>query len=151
MLLSDKWSIATSTAFGAVAGLLIVDSLGAIIGGSLGAALAYVADRARVRPLVATTTIVGVAAGALIGSSIVATICLPGSCVGFEIGGAVVLGVASLIGVGLVAALVTRSFDEYNESIEAGRELPTVGCETPEDGEQRTEDRKPIADSDSDS
>ncbi len=133
MLPSDKWSIATSTIFGAVAGLLIANSLGAIIGGSLAAAIAYVAARARVRPLVATTTIVGVAAGALIGSSVVATICLPASCVGFEIGGAVVLGAASLVGVGLVAALVTRSFDEYNESIEAGRERPTVGCETPEE------------------
>jgi hypothetical protein len=125
MLLSDKWAIATSSVFGAIAGILIVDSLGAIIGGGIGATLAYLAARARIRPLVATTTIVGVAAGALIGSSIVETICLPASCVGLEIAGAVVLGLASLIGVGLVAALVTRSFDEYNESIETGRERTT--------------------------
>lgn len=133
MLLSDKLSIATSAAFGGITGFLIVDVIGGVIGAGLGAGLAFVAARSRVRPLVATTTVAGVASGALIGSSIVETICLPESCVGFEIGGSVVLGVAALIGVGLVAALVTRSFDEYNESIEAGREPPTVGCETPED------------------
>ena len=71
-------------------------------------------------------------AGSLIGSSIVETICLPESCVAIEATAAVVVGIASLIGVGLVAALVTRSFDEYNEHQAAGTEPPGVGCEVPD-------------------
>ncbi|MCZ7532929.1 MAG: hypothetical protein M5U23_05930 [Acidimicrobiia bacterium] len=132
MLTTDKLSIATSTAFGGVAGFLIFDWSGAVVGAVIGGLFAFGAAKARVRPMVATTTFVGAAAGALIGSSIVETICLPDSCVGLEIGAALVVGIASLIGVGLVAALVTRSFDEYEESVAAGKEPPTPGCELPE-------------------
>jgi len=105
---------------------------GGIVGATCGIAFASLAARANVRPLIATTTFVGGAAGALIGGSIVETICLPETCTGLEVGGSVVLGIASLIGVGFVAALVTRSFDEYNESIEAGAPPPEVGCEVPD-------------------
>jgi hypothetical protein len=119
MRLTDVLSIATSAVFGIIAGFLTFDTVGAVIGGLTGALFSFVA----------TTTFVGGAAGALIGGSVVETICLPDSCTGLEIGGTVVLGIASLIGVGLVAALVTRSFDEYNDSVEAGRPPPEVGCE----------------------
>lgn len=133
MRTSDALSILTSAAFGAVAGMLMFDMVGAVVVGILGAVIAYVAARANIRPLVATTTFVGAAAGALIGASVVETICLPDTCTGFEIGGAFMFGLVSLVGVGLVAALVTRSFDEYNESVEDGRPPPEVGCEVPED------------------
>lgn len=115
---SDVLSIVTSALFSAVAGVLTFGLVGAAIGLLVGGCLAAIAAAGHVRPLVATTTIVGAAAGAMIGASIVETICLPDSCVPLEVGGAVVLGIASLIGVGLVAALVTRSFDEYNERLE---------------------------------
>lgn len=131
---TDALSMVTSAAFGGVAGVLMFDLLGAVALASVGAMFAYAAARANVRPLIATTTFVGAAAGALIGASVVETICLPDTCTGFEVGGAFVFGVASLVGVGLVAALVTRSFDEYNESIDEGRPPPQVGCEMPEDG-----------------
>ena len=133
MRATDVLSIATSAMFGGVAGILMFDLAGAIAVAMVGAVLAALAARANVRPLIATTTFVGAAAGALIGASVVETICLPDTCTGLEVGGAFVFGVVSLIGVGLVAALVTRSFDEYNESVEDGRPPPEVGCEMPED------------------
>jgi hypothetical protein len=134
MRASDVFSIVTSALFGAVAGVLMFDLIGAVVVAAVGVLVAYLAARANVRPMVATTTFVGAAAGALIGASVVETICLPDTCTGFEVGGAIVFGLASLVGVGLVAALVTRSFDEYNESVDDGRPPPEVGCEMPDEG-----------------
>lgn len=133
MQASDWFSVTMSTIFGAITGFLIHGVPGAVIAAVIGALFAFGAAKVQVRPLIATTTFVGAAAGALIGSSIIETICLPGSCVGLAISGAFVVGVASLVGVGLVAALVARSFDEYEESVAAGRKPPTAGCETPND------------------
>ena len=45
---------------------------------------------------------------------------------------AVVTGLGALVGVGLVVALVTRSFDEYHEAVAANRPPPEPGCETDE-------------------
>ena len=132
MQATDWLSVGTSTAFGMVTGSLLGDTGVALAGAIIGGAFAYAAARARVRPIIATTVFVGAAAGVLIGSSIVETICLPDTCVGLEIAGGVIVGLAALIGVGLVAALVTRSFDEYNESVAEGIEPPSVGCETGE-------------------
>ncbi len=127
---TDWVSLATSAAFGMVTGSLLGGTTAAIAGAVIGIAFAYGAARARVRPAVTTTVFAGAAAGVLIGSSIVQTICLPDTCVGLEITGGVVIGLASMVGVGMVAALVTRSFDEYNESVAQGKEPPSVGCET---------------------
>lgn len=145
MLPGDRASIVASAAFGGIAGWFILDVVGAIAGAILGALFAFFAARSRVRPLIATTAFVGAAAGALIGSSIIETICLPATCTAYEVGGGLVIGLASLIGVALVAALVTRSFDEYNEAVVEGRPPPEPGCESepadgPEDKGQRTED-----------
>ena len=130
MQLTDWVSVVTSAAFGLITGSLLGGTLGAVVGAAIGFAFAYGAGRARVRPVVATTVFAGASAGALIGASIVETICLPDTCVGLEITGGVVIGIASMVGVGLVAALVTRSFDEYNEVVAQGKEPPTAGCET---------------------
>jgi hypothetical protein len=116
--------------FGTITGSLLGGTTAAVAGAVIGIAFAYGAARARVRPTVASTVFAGAAAGVLIGSSIVQTICLPDTCVGLEITGGVVIGLASMIGVGMVAALVTRSFDEYNESVAQGKEPPSVGRET---------------------
>lgn len=132
MLPGDRASVVGSSIFGAIAGYFIAGFSGAVAGAALGAVFAYVAARSNVRPLIAITTFVGAAAGALIGSSIVETICLPDACPGYEISGAIVLGLASILGVGMVAALVARSFDEYNETVIKGEEPPGVGCEVPE-------------------
>lgn len=101
--------------FGGLTGILLGGALLAIAGAALGAAVGFIAARANVRPAITSTVFVGAMAGALIGASIVETICLPGSCVPLEISAAAVSAIAAFIGVGLVAALVTRSFDEYNE------------------------------------
>ncbi len=101
--------------FGALTGALLGGGLLAAGGVALGAGVGWIAARANVRPAITSTVFVGAMAGALIGASIVETICLPGSCVALEITAATVSGIAAFVGVGLVAALVTRSFDEYNE------------------------------------
>ena len=133
MRFSDIVATVISVVFGGIAGFLIGGVVPAIIGATLGLAFGVVAGRANVRPAITMTVWVGAMTGALIGSSIVETICLPGSCAAVEATAAVVIGIASLIGVGLVAALVTRSFDEYNEHQAAGTEPPGVGCEAPDD------------------
>jgi hypothetical protein len=117
---------------GMIGGFFIVGRTGAIIGAILGGLFAVGAARANVRPLIAVTTFAGAAAGALIGASVVETICLPDTCPVYEFTGALVLGLASIVGVGLVAALVARSFDEYNESVIKGEDPPGPGCETPD-------------------
>ena len=71
------------------------------------------------------TVFVGAMAGALVGASIVETICLPGVVRSpRDATAAGVSAIAAFIGVGLVAALVTRSFDEYNEHVAAGQDPP---------------------------
>lgn len=129
---SDIASTLVTAAFGAFTGWMLAGIVGAIIGSIGGIGFGVLAARMNVRPAITMTVFVGAMAGALIGSSVVETICLPGSCVAIEASAAFVLGVGALVGVGLVAALVTRSFDEYNASVADGREPPTVGCETPE-------------------
>lgn len=130
---SDLGAILVSALFGFITGVLIAGWVGGAAGAALGVAFAFGAARANVRPAITMTVFVGAMTGVLIGSSIVQTICLPESCVALEVTGGVVIGLASLVGVGLVAALVTRSFDEYNEKVQAGEPPPTAGCETEPD------------------
>jgi hypothetical protein len=110
---TDLISIIVNTFFGAVTAWLIFGSsiVAIALGALLGAAFGFGAARANVRPGVAMTVFVGAMTGGLIGSSVVSTICLPATCVPLEITAGVVTAVASFIGVGIVAALVTRSFD----------------------------------------
>ena len=132
MRTSDIVATIVTAAFGGLTGWLLADTIGTVIGLALGVGFGIVAARSNVRPAITMTVWVGAMAGALIGASIVETLCLPDSCVALEATSAVVIGVASLIGVGLVAALVTRSFDEYNEHQAAGTEAPSPGCEAEE-------------------
>ena len=145
MRLSDYFSIAVNAGFGAITGWLIAGSVGSIIGLVLGLVFSVFAARSNVRPGIAMTVFVGAMAGGLIGSSVVSTICLPDSCTGLEISAGVVTAIASFVGVGIVAALVTRSFDEYNEREDAGLPPTSVGCEvpqeTPDDRPQTSDDR----------
>ena len=129
MRLSDIAAAVVCTAFGALTGWLLGSTALAIVLGGVGLAVAVGAARANVRPAITMTVFVGAMAGALVGASIVETICLPDSCVALETTAAGVSAIAAFIGVGLVAALVTRSFDEYNEHVAAGREPPSPGCE----------------------
>lgn len=45
---------------------------------------------------------------------------------------AVLAGLAAAIGVGIVAVLALRSFDEWKTAEERGLPAPGVGCEVPE-------------------
>jgi len=135
MRLSDYFSILVNGSFGVVTGWLIAGNTGAIVGAAIGVGFGVVAARANVRPGIAMTVFVGAMTGGLIGSSVVSTICLPNSCTGLEVVAGITTAVASFVGVGVVAALVTRSFDEYNEREEAGLPPTGVGCEVPEDAD----------------
>ncbi len=128
---------ATIAALGA--GFALLGALtGSLIGGTAWVVAAAVvagiagvaAGAAGMRPLVALAIAVGTIGGALVGRGVVRALCLPGSCPGLEATAAVITGVGALIGVGLVVALVTRSFDEYHEAVAANRPPPTPGCET---------------------
>jgi len=135
MRLTDLISIIVNALFGAVTGWLIFSSgfLGIAAGGAAGVAFGFGAARAHVRPGIAMTVFVGAMTGGLIGSSVVSTICLPGTCVALETAAGIITAAASFVGVGVVAALVTRSFDEYYESLDAGLPPTGVGCEEPEE------------------
>jgi len=132
---TDIISIIVNAFFGAVTSWLIFGSsiTAVVLGALLGAAFGFGAARANVRPGIAMTVFVGAMTGGLIGSSVVSTICLPSTCVPLEITAGIVTAIAAFIGVGIVAALVTRSFDEYNERIDAGLPPTGVGCEAPEE------------------
>jgi len=132
---TDLISIIVNALFGAVTGWLIFGSgfLGIAAGGALGAAFGFGAARANVRPGIAMTVFVGAMTGGLIGSSVVSTICLPATCVALETTAGIITAVGSFVGVGVVAALVTRSFDEYYERLDEGLPPTTVGCEAPEE------------------
>lgn len=137
---SDIAATVVTVCFGAVTGWFMEGAILAVLGAVGGLAFGVIASRANVRPAITATVFVGSMAGALIGASIVETICLPGSCGAAEAGAAVVIGLASFVGVGLVAALVSRSFDEYNESVASGVAPPGVGCEAESDDQA---DRSP--------
>lgn len=136
MRASDIAAIVSSTLFGALTGWLIDDTKGAVVAGIVFGSLAFLGARANVRPAIVATVLVGTMAGGLIGSSIVEAICLPATCPGLEATGGIVTAALTFVGVGLVAALVTRSFDEYNERDGAGLPEITVGCELDEDDPQ---------------
>jgi len=112
----------------ALAGASVGGGAGAAVAGAVGAALGYASIRAAVRPFVAIAVIAGTAIGGFVGAAIARTICLPGRCLGVEIVAGSLTALGSLIGVGLVVALVTRSFDEYYEARSQGEPPKITGC-----------------------
>ena len=90
--------------------------------------MGLIADRVDVRPVVAIFVIVGTVTGAFVGAAIAALLCQPSSCLGAEIAAGVVTGIGALVGVGMIAALTARSFDEYQTAVAANRPPPTTGC-----------------------
>lgn len=121
MRVTDVLAILTSVLFGGITGWLLGGMTAGLVGAFASGALALVGVRARIRPAVVVTVLVGAMTGGLIGANVVHAICLPATCRSLEVVGGVISAVLSFIGVGLVAALVTRSFDEYNEQIAADR------------------------------
>ncbi len=113
---SDVVSFGAAVVIGGVAGFAIGSVPGAVIGVVVAVALTAGSVRLDIRPLVAVPVLVGTAAGAFIGRMITRILCLPGSCPGFEIAGAILTAIGALVGVGLVVVLTVRSIDEYNEA-----------------------------------
>ena len=113
---------------GMIPGMLLAGPIGGAIGATAGAAMGVVAERADVRTVVALAVIAGTATGAFIGASIASVLCSPASCIGIEIIAGAVTGLGALVGVGMIAALTTRSFDEYRAAIAARQPPPTTGC-----------------------
>lgn len=133
-------TIGGAALLGAATGWLVGGGTpGAVTGLVVGLLLGIVADRLEVRPVVALAVVVGTVAGAFIGRNVVRALCLPGTCAGLEAGAAILTGIGAFIGIGLVVALVTRSFDEYHEAAAANRPPPRTGCGPDEACEPETD------------
>lgn len=103
------------------------------VGAIMGLGIAAMILVFRVRPIVAVSVGTGAGVGAYVGGTIVGVLCEPQGCAVFEATAATVTGVGALVGIGLVVALATRSFDEFREATEQGRKPPTTGCGTGDD------------------
>jgi hypothetical protein len=123
-----------STAIVLGAGWALGGTMGAVIGSLVGLGLGLIAARLQMRVMVALALVGSLAIGAIIGQGIVHALCLPAGCIAAESFAAVVTGIAALVAVGLVVALVTRSFEEYHEAVAARRPPPEPGCESDELG-----------------
>jgi hypothetical protein len=105
-----------------VAGGLLIGPVAAVLLGVLGAGIGFVVVRAGIRWVVAIPVVLGTAAGAVLGWAITHAVCRPEGCPVAEASAAVATAVGAFVGVGLVVALVIRSFDEYREG--PGRPTP---------------------------
>lgn len=109
--------IAAMGAIGWLTGLFFSPSAGwTVLGLAVGLGLGYAMARAGVRPFIGPAITGGGLIGAWIGREIVRALCQPGSCTSVEIAGGLLTAIGSMIGLGLVVALVVRSFDEFRES-----------------------------------
>lgn len=135
---SDILAVSASVVFGGVTGWVLGGTTGGLVFAAGSGIVALGGVRLGVRPGIMLTVLVGAMTGGLVGSSVVNAICLPATCRGIEIAGGVITAMLSFIGIGLVAALVTRSFDEYYEQAAAGHPPRGVGCETDERDPEQT-------------
>jgi hypothetical protein len=122
---ADILLIATMAAFGWGAGMLFAPGAGwSLIGLALGLGAGWLMARTGVRRAVGPAIAIGGIVGAWIGRAIVRALCLPGSCPRVEIAGATLAGIGSFLGIGLVVALVVRSFEEFAEGRGPGGDGP---------------------------
>ncbi len=121
---------------GAGGGVAVGGVAGAAIGAAAGLAFGVFAAASDMRSIVALAVALGGAVGFVLGRSIVHVLCSPSGCPAVEWTAAAATGIGSVVGVGLVVALATRSFDEYREAVAARRPPPTPGCETDESPEE---------------
>ena len=101
---------------GAWAGQALGGLLGLLIGAPIGLLSGFGALFAGIRLLVAVPVLAGTVVGGVLGHSIARVLCFPGECGSAAVAAALLAGAGTLVGVGLVAALVTRSFDESREA-----------------------------------
>lgn len=121
--------VLAATIIGGVVGLLLDRSISwMMIGAVVGLGIAVMIVRFDVRPLVAAPVGIGAGIGAYLGGTIVGVLCQPAGCPAFEAVAATTTGIGALVGIGLVVALATRSFDEYEEAKHRGSPPPTSSC-----------------------
>lgn len=123
------------TAIGVGVGAVAAAVPGATIGGLAGLATGIAIGATGMRPLVAVSVATGTVIGFIVGRSIVSVLCAPEGCATVEWVAGVATGAGALVGVGLVVALATRSFEEYHEAVAAHRPPPEPGCEADESPE----------------
>lgn len=116
MRVSDIAFAAAVLLVGAWAGQSLGGLLGLIIGLLVGAVTGFVVFSSGMRMVVAVPVVSGAVVGGILGRSIARVLCFPNDCASAEIVAALLAGIGTFVGVGLVAALVTRSFDEFRES-----------------------------------
>ena len=131
MRVQDVFTVVAAAALGIVSALFFgAEGIWIIVGAVAGLAFGIAVVALKIRAVVALSVAFGTVIGAVVGKSIVHALCLPSECPAAESGAAIVTAIGAFIGVGLVVALATRSFDEHREAIAAGRPPPTPGCET---------------------
>jgi hypothetical protein len=125
-----RWlPVAAATALGAAVGWMVDRTVAwTTIGAVVGLGIAVMIVWYQVRPLVAAPVGIGAGVGAYLGGTIVAVLCEPSGCIAFEATAAITTGIGALVGIGLVVALATRSFDEYREAQQRGAPPPTSSC-----------------------
>lgn len=125
-----RWlPIVTAGVIGGALGWLVESTVAWItIGAVVGLGIAAMIIVFGVRPLVAAPVGIGAGIGAYLGGTIVGVLCEPAGCPAFEAAAATTTGIGALVGIGLVVALATRSFDEYQEAMERGAPPPTSSC-----------------------
>jgi hypothetical protein len=131
-------SIAGSAFAGAISGWLIGQSVPwCAVGGVVGAGIAAMILLVGVRPIVAVPVGIGAGIGAYVGGTIVGVICEPQGCPAFQATAGIITGIGALVGIGLVVALATRSFDEYHAAVAKRVDPPVTACkaEDPEDSD----------------
>jgi hypothetical protein len=102
------------------------------IGAVMGLGIAVMIVIYEVRPLVAAPVGIGAGIGAYLGGTIVGVLCEPAGCPAFETVAATTTGIGALVGIGLVVALATKSFDEFQESRRLGTPPATSSCSVDE-------------------
>lgn len=108
--------VATAVAVAVVAGLgaAAIGGTGLIaIAFVAGAAIGAALHRIGMRQLVVIATTAAAVVGAVIGKTVVDALCLPGTCAPLSWVAAALMAIGALVGVGLVVALATRSFEEH--------------------------------------
>jgi hypothetical protein len=113
-----------AAAAGAIVGWLAGGAAAAAAAGALGLLTGIAVGPIGVRPTVAVPVAVGGAVGFVLGRSVVRVLCAPQGCVAVEWIAGIATAIGALVGVGLVVALASRSFDEYREALTSGRPPP---------------------------
>lgn len=121
-------TIVGAIAAGALPGLLLAGPIGGLVGAMLGGVMGLIAERAGIRRMVTLAVVAGTATGTFVGAAIAGVLCRPATCLWLEVTAGIVTGVGAFVGVGMIAALTARSFDEYRDAVAARRPPPTTGC-----------------------